>query len=72
MDSSDEQPVFTAIFMAFDESSNLNEVVKESWISAHTLIDRVKNQSLQPALDLRAALSKLLRTFGSLGKSASL
>ncbi|WP_152539505.1 hypothetical protein [Methylomicrobium lacus] len=63
MSSLDEHPAFQAILMTFG-GANPNEVAKESWVSAHALIDRVENElSPCPELDLRTALSKLLKVF---------
>jgi hypothetical protein len=63
-----DQPALTAILMIAG-GGNPNVVARESWVSAHTLVNRVRNnQSLHPEIDLRAALSKLLNCFWVLKK----
>ncbi len=59
----EDQPAFKAKLMSFEES-NPSEIAKECFESAHELINRVENgYSLNPELDLRAALKKYLNVF---------
>ncbi len=61
--TSNNRPAFRAVLMIAG-GENPSAVAKKSWDAACKLISKVEsNKSLEPELDLRASLEKLLKCF---------